>query len=142
MKSRETGPRCSRGSSYVEILIAVTLIAIAAYPATNALRGAGATAELGARSTVAYYRLTGRLESVLAEPVTVLEGAAAGAAVPSVYSDAAGTPDRVLIFISAYDIDNADGDNDTSTGVDSGVLLLRGEVEGIDLSLEALKSAP
>ena len=80
------------------------------------------------------------MESVLAEPFTNLETAAAGNAAPSSYSDAAGGGDRIVVFIAGYDADDADGDGDPFTGVDTDILWVRVAVEGSGQFLDSLKT--
>ena len=55
------------------------------------------------------------------------------------YSDAAGTPDRRRVFLSRYDGDDDPADGDPFTGVDAGLLWIRVEIEGTNLSLERLR---
>ncbi len=128
------------GLSYVEVLIAVIVIAATVVPAANSIHGAmnGATADTEATSH--HYRVRGRLEELLAEPFSNLSAQAAGVATPSSYSDTAGTPARRLVYISPYDGDNADGDNDPFTDTDADLLWLRVEIEGTVSALQALKT--
>lgn len=127
------------GMSYVEVLLAVVILAISMIPASNALRGALNATEIDASATVNHYRLVRRLEEVLAEPFAVVSGQAAGPGVASSYSDPGGSFDRRLVFISLYDGDNADADNDPFTGVDADLLWIRVELEGSVTALQALK---
>lgn len=128
------------GISYVEVLIAVIVIAATVVPAANSIHGAmnGATADTEA--TAHHYRVRGRLEELLAEPFSTLSAQAAGVMVPSSFSDTAGTPARRLVYISTYDGDNADADNDPFTGTDADLLWLRVEIEGTVSALQALKA--
>ena len=140
MKTRlKTTPRQS-GISYVEVLVAVIVIAVTVIPATNAIRGAMDVAESDSQATVSHYRLISKMEEVLAEPFAVLSSSAAGPATASVYSDTAGSVDRRLVFIAPYDGDNADTDNDPFTGGDPGLLWIKVEIEGSVSVLHALNS--
>ena len=49
---------------------------------------------------------------------------------PTALSDTAGSADRRLVYISGYDGDNADADNDPATGTDANLFLIRVEIEG------------
>ncbi len=126
------GARRLGGFSYVEVLIATVLISLALIPALESL-------ELGVRGSVIHQtelgrhqRLVAKREEVLAEPYAALETeqqAAAGGA--SAYSDAAGTADRRLVYLDAFD---ADGD----TQPDARILRIRVSIEATPHSLETL----
>ncbi len=129
------------GYSYVEVLIAMSLIAVALVPAMNALRVGVSNATQHEREVVHYYELAGRLEQVLAEPYSALDSEATivgDPTTPTSYSDTAGTPDRLVVFLSAYDMDDADADDDPFTGTDTGVVWVRVAVENTIQSLETL----
>lgn len=142
------------GLTYIEVMVAAVLIAIALVPAVDALH----TGVLGSRvldsSSNEHYAVLAKMEEVLAEPFGALTGAAAaagGKSTPSSYSDAAGPPDRRLVFIALYDADDADGDGNVFTVPDAnldgdnnpytgyiGLLWVRVEVAGSVASLESL----
>lgn len=146
--------RRQSGLTYVEVLIASVLIMIALVPAVEALH----TGMLGSKvldtTSSEHYAALARMEEVLAEPYGTLIGAAAAAgsqSTPSSYSDAAGPPDRRLVFIALYDADDADGDGDVFTALDPNLdgdsnpytgyeqlLWVRVEVEGSITALESL----
>lgn len=134
----------SHGFSYVEILVAMSLIAVALIPAMNALRvGVSATTVQETRLTN-HYALVGRMEQVLAEPFAALNtaaGVAGDETTPTSYSDPFGSDPRLLVFLGRYDIDNADADDDPFTGADGGVLWVRVAVEGTQRSFETLVSS-
>lgn len=140
MTPHMTSLRCQAGLSYVEVLVAVIIIAAAVVPATDALRGAMHTADADIAATANHYRLRGKLDELLASPFSVLSSQAAGPATITAYSDAPGTSDRRLVFISPYDGDNADTDNDPFTGADPGLLWIRVEIEATVNALETLKA--
>ena len=98
------------------------------------------TAETGTAATVHHYLLVRKLEEVLADPFIVISTQAAGPSTPSAYSDASGSPDRQLVYVSLYDGDNADADNDPFTGTDPDLLWVRVEIEGSVNSMQALKA--
>ncbi len=135
-------PSHQAGYSYVEILIAAILITVSLGPAMDALRTATIGAEIYESYSEQHYRLLSRMEEVLAEPYGSLnvEAVAVGSpTTPTAYSDPVATPDRRLVYLAAYDIDNADADNEPFlTGTDPGVLWVRVEIEGTVLSLESL----
>lgn len=73
-------------------------------------------------------RLLALMEEVLAQPFDALDAAALAAGSPTTlthYSDPPGTVDRRLVFLSRYDADNADGDDDPFTGTESGLIWVR-----------------
>lgn len=140
MRALPNSARHQLGISYVEILAAVILIALTAVPAANALRGAMQSSEADALATVNHYRLVGRMDEVLATPFSNLVTQAAGTSTPTNYSDAAFSVDRRLVFISQYDGDNADTDNDPFTGTDPGLLWIRVEIENTVFAVHALKT--
>lgn len=129
------------GVSYVEALIAVVVLALALVPALEALQVAFSGSAVQADVVLWQQQLATRMEDVLAEPFASLDEAALAAGnetTPSGYSDAAGGPDRVLVFLSRYDGDNADADNDPFTGADAGLLWARVAVENTPYELTTL----
>ena len=127
-----------QGLTLVEVLVAATLLALLLVPAVTAIHTGWLGSQVHADIGRNHYRLVSRLEAVLAESFSDLEAAAAGPAVPSSYSDAAGPPDRVLVFIAGYDADNADADDDPFTGADPDILWLSVAVEGSIRRLDSL----
>jgi len=140
MTLRRKLARRQAGISYVETLLAVIVIAVSVVPATNALRGGMDSAQADVQATVNHYQMLGMLEEVLAEPFSTVSAQAAGLSVPTAYSDAAGSADRRLVYISGYDGDNADADNDPFTGTDPDLLLVRVEIEGTVNAIQSLKA--
>lgn len=133
---------CS-GFSYIEVLIATVLVAMSLVPALEALQ----TGILGSRiyrdAVEQHHHLQARLEKVLAEPMVALEAAALAAGSPTVlssYSEPPGTDRRLLVYLSRYDGDNADGDGNPFTGTDAGLLWVRVEIENTPHSIESLIS--
>lgn len=132
--------RCS-GFSYVEILIAIALLALLLIPAMdslhNAIRAGGTQSEIATRGR----HLQSLYEEVLAQRFSDLDAAGLAAGSPTVatsYSDAVAAVPRRLIYIARYDVDNADADDDPFTGVDSDVLWVRGEIPNSAFSFETL----
>ena len=130
------GPQGQRrrhaGFSYVEVLIATVLIALALVPALESLEIGIRGSEIHEVELARHHQLVAILEEVLAQPYSELvteEQAAGGEA--SAYSDAPGTADRRLVFLSGFD---ADGDSQP----DPGILHVRAEIEATPHVLETL----
>jgi len=137
--------RRESGFSYLEVLIATALIAVSLVPALEALSTGGH--DLQAVHAEDHYYLAAKLEEVLAQPFGYLDEAASAAAspaVPSSYSDSVTLADgRVLtrqVYLSRYDGDNADGNNNAFDGTDEGLLWVRVEIEESGLGMERLIS--
>ncbi len=120
------------GLTLVEVLISMVLLTILLVPAMQALRTSVTGAQVHADLASDHYRLVSRMEELLAEPFGDLEAAAIAAGAPTVatsYSETAGPPGRLVVYLSLYDGDNADADDDAFTGVDEGLLWIRVEAE-------------
>ncbi|MGB5353601.1 MAG: type II secretion system protein [Woeseia sp.] len=128
------------GLTLVEVLIAVSLLAVLMVPAMQALRNGFLGADIERQQTSDHHRLVARLEEVLAEPFGMLNAAAAGPTTASSYSDPPATPAGVQVYIAAYDADNADADDDPFTGTDDGVLRINVRIAGGTQSLATLRS--
>ena len=130
------------GFSYTEVLVATFILAISLVPAIEALQTGVQGSVFHAAKANQHYRLTGRLEEVLAQPFSELEQAADTAGGPGVivdsFSDASGTERRRLVYLARYDADNADADDDPFTGTDHGLLWVRVQIEGTNDALETL----
>lgn len=112
-------------------------------PALDAMRDAVTGSAINESYTEAQHRLGGRFEEVLAEPFTDLDAAAQAAGsptTPSSYSEPAGTPGRVIVYLTRYDGDDADGNGNPFNGGDEGLLWIRAEVENTPYALETLIS--
>ena len=136
-------PACSlrhdqRGLSYVEVLIAVVIVAVCLAPATDALRDGVRAAGIQLDYTRNQQRLKTRFEEVLANNFSTLDAAAmlAGnspSATVAAYTDAAGTTDRLLVTLYRYD-------GSAATASDTGLLWVKAAIEGSTLQLDTLKS--
>lgn len=129
------------GFSYVEVLVAVLVLAICLPPALDALGTATRGAGIQEASIARRYLVSGRMEQVLAEAPASLDAAALAAGAPTTptsYSDAPGTPERRLVFLARYDLDNADADNDPFTGGDPGLIWVRVAIENQLIALETV----
>jgi hypothetical protein len=135
------------GFSYVEVLVATTLIVLALVPALDALIPGISGSDIHESLAEDHYRLAGRLEQVLVEPFHDLQTEAIAAGNPStptaysdVYTYADGRQITRDVFLSRYDGDNADADNDPFTGTDDGLLWVRIAIAGTGMSIESLIS--
>lgn len=135
------------GFAYIEVLIATLLIVVTLLPAIEALYPAVAGAGIHGSHVEDHYQLTGRMEELLAEPFADLDAAATAAGnetAPTTYSDtvthADGRQITRNVFLSRYDADNADTDNDPFTGTEDDLLWIRVEIAGRADGLETLFS--
>lgn len=136
-----------RGLSYIEVLIATVLITVALVPAIDALTSGVRAGSMHVDVVEDHYHLVGGLTAVLAEPFADLDAEAVtlnNPATPSVYSDTVTTADgRTLtrqVYLSRYDADNADTDNNVFTDTDAGLLWVKVEFAGTTQALEQLVS--
>lgn len=130
--------RNSRGFAYVEVIIATVILALTIPPALEALSSGVASSRHAIADGQRLLKLSGRYEELLTEPFATLDAAQAGKATPSSLSEPAATPDRILVFISGWDADDADADGDPYTGVDPGILWMRLEIENTPLNIDTL----
>ena len=135
------------GLSYIEVLVATVLIATALVPALEALQSGIQASQIHRVQTENRYLLTAKMEDVLAEPFADLDAAAVAAgdaSTPTSYSDTVSASDgrqvNRQVYLSRYDGDNADGDNDPFTDIDEGLLWVRVEIPGTTQALESLTS--
>lgn len=132
--------RLQAGFSYVEALVAVILIAVSLVPALQALQGGMIAATSGGSLADDLLYVQSKMEQVLAQPFAQLDAAAQAAGSPTVlssYSDPSGARRR-FVYISRYDADNADADNNRFTGTDAGLLWVNVSLEGSTSSLITL----
>lgn len=134
-------PRAAAGFSHAEALIATALVALALVPMLDGLGIGLKGGEVQQTELEQHYHVLGRLEEILAEPFAALDAAALAAgdeSTPSLYSDAPATPRRLLVYLTRYDGDDADGDADPFTGGDEGLLWVKVELEHSGRSLQTL----
>ena len=95
-----------QGLSYIEVLIATAILAVALVPAINALYPAIAGSSVYQSETEIHYHLTAKLEEVLAQPFDELYQEAKSLGdekIPSgLFSDPIGSSTRRLVFLSNY----------------------------------------
>jgi len=133
------------GYAYIEALIAVLLVATSLTPMMDSFTQLVSVQTRQAELNRLIDDSQTLLETVANEDYAILDTqalAAGGPAAPSSYSDSATITNRRLVFLSRYDIDNADGDNDGLTGVDPGLLWIRLQTEGTSIDLQTLVAAP
>lgn len=115
------------GLSYIEVMVATLLIAVALVPMMEALGPGLQGAQIHRDRAETNFVLQGKLEQVLAEAFDDLDAAASKAGdykIPTVYSDTgASVPHEV--FIWRWDVDNADADDDGLTGGEDDILWVR-----------------
>ena len=131
------------GLTLVEVLVTVVLLAILLVPAINALQTGIVGAEVHSDVASSHFRLTSRVEELLAEPFTDLSDAAlaAGSATtPSSYSEPDGQPGRLIVYLSLYDGDNDDTDDDPFTGTESDLLWIQVEIEDSVFAVQTVRA--
>ena len=136
-----TSHRFETGLTLVEVLVTIVLLSVVLVPAIRALQTSVVGANVHSNLATEHFRLTSRLEELLAEPFSNLEAAAIAAGGPTVestYSDAAGPPGRLLVYLGFYDGDNADSDDNPFTGTDPGLLWVKVEAEGTVHALQTI----
>ncbi|MGD9169628.1 MAG: hypothetical protein PVI97_06155 [Candidatus Thiodiazotropha sp.] len=130
------------GFSYTEMLVATFLVAIVLAPTLESLTSGIQGSSLHNARATAYYRLTGKLEEVLANSFDELRQQADATGGPTAiviaYSDPAGTQGRRLVNLARYDGDNADLDNDPFTGTDEGLLWVQVQLEDSSVVIHTL----
>lgn len=130
------------GFSYLELLIATVFIAMALPAALDAMSLSLRNGDQALTSESYYWALNAKMEMVSAQSYSNLDSAATAAGsinTPTTYSDPPGSIPRVLVYLSRYDGDNADADNDPFTGTDNRLLFIRVVVEQVStMTLETL----
>lgn len=136
--------QCSQtGLTLVEVLVTIVLLAILLVPAVNALRTGIVGSEVHGDVATSHFRVTSRIEELLAEPFADLAAAADAAGsptVPSSYSEPAGPPGRLLVYLSLYDGDNADADNNPFTGTEPDLLWIEVAIEDSVFALQTVRA--
>lgn len=143
----QSKPTKMAGFSYVEVLIASVLIAVTLVPAMEAFNPGIKHTSFTQSLLEDRYQLSAKLEQVLASSFTDIDNAATAAGSPAIassYSDVVTYPNGRQItrnvFLSRYDGDNADSNNNAFDGIDAGLVWLRVEIDGTSLSFESLIS--
>jgi len=131
------------GLTLIEVLITMVLLTMLLVPAMRALQTSVTGAEVHADLATDQFRLTSRVEELLAEPFAQLEAAATAAGGPGIettYSETAGLPGRLVVYLSLYDGDNADADDNPFTGTDAGLIWIRVAAEGTVHELQTVRA--
>jgi hypothetical protein len=134
---RQTQPQLQSGFSYFEVIIAALVLTMALIPALDALQVGLVGSSVQESYVVEHYRLAGAMEDILAQPFSALETDALAVGdpqVPTSYSDPVATPQRRLVYLSAYDPDAADPFVDDATGL----VWVRVEIENTPHAVESL----
>lgn len=141
-----------QGFSYIEVLVAMMLIAITLVPAMDALQTGILSADIHQTLAVEHYARLKKMEGLQTEPFTNLLTAAkavANSTTATSYSDAVGIANRSLVYIALYDADanpftitdaNTDNDNDVYTGNTANLLWVKVVTENSAQGLETLIS--
>lgn len=120
-----------RGFGYIEALVAVALLAVALVPALEALTNVTRNAPAADQDDALWMAVSSKLNEISGTRFDSLDFYASTTGSPttaSSLSDAAGTNPRVLVYLSRYDGDNADGDNNAFTGTDADLIWIRAAI--------------
>lgn len=134
--------RSASGYAYVEILLAVSLLAICLAPMLESLAAGLGQQRLQAEYETAIYSAQSRMQTLRTDSFASLRTEALNVGdptVPTTYSDAATVSPQLLVYLSLYDHDNADGDNDPFTGGDTGLLWMRVATARGDIDYQILR---
>ena len=137
--------RPQSGLTYTEVLVATALVVLLLVPALQALHSGLHAGAVQQGLEEERQSLAGKLEEVLALPFSGLDAAAQAAGsptTPTTLSDSVLLSDgRTIsrqVYLSRYDGDNADADNNPFTGIDAGLLWVRVSIPGTTLAAEGL----
>ena len=131
------------GYAYVEILLAVSMLAVCLAPMLEAMAHGVRQQQIQSDYQLTAQRARSRMQALHTEPFTDLRDEALAVADPTVptgYSDATTVAPRVLVFLSLYDHDNADGDNSAFTGGDPDLVWMRVMTERGDIDYQSLRA--
>lgn len=128
------------GSSYIEVYVAIFVVMIALVPAIEALNYGINAADIQQQNTQQNLLLRSSMETLLSKPYSVLSAQASSPVTISSFSDLVGVSPRRLVYLSHYDADNADADDDPFTGTEVDLLWVKVELEATGLNLETLVS--
>ncbi len=137
--------QATAGYAYVEVLIAVVLVATCLAPMVETIAQAVRIQTQQADQRDALHSTTSLMEQTLSTRYQALDLEAVAvndATVATAYSDPTGTDNQRLVYLARYDIDNADSDNDPLTGGDAGLLWIRVTSADGRYDLQNLLAAP
>ena len=141
-----------QGFSYIEVLVAMFIIAIALVPAMEALQSGIQGAGIHQQTTQQHYLLLSRMENLMATSygdLLIAAETAGNATTPSSYSDPAGQSERIIVYLSLYDADadpftiadpDTDADNNIYTGDTANLLWIKVQLENSAYEFESLRS--
>ena len=141
-----------QGFSYIEVLVAMFIIAIALVPAMEALQSGIQGAGIHQQTTQQHYLLLSRMENLMATSygdLLLAAETAGNATTPSSYSDPAGQSERIIVYLSLYDADadpftiadpDTDADNNIYTGDTANLLWIKAQLENSAYEFESLRS--
>ncbi len=130
----------NKGLSYAETLVAVAIMAIAILPGMRALQSGLNTSQQQLPLVQAQLHVTSRMDQLLALPFSALAAEAelvGSATIASDFSDPPGAQRRI-VYVSYYDADNADGDDDVFTGGESDLVWLAVSLENSPILVTTL----
>lgn len=130
-----------RGFGYIEALVAVALLAVALVPALEALTNVTRNAPAADQDDALWMAVSNKLNEISGTRFDSLDFYASTTGSPttaSSLSDAAGTNPRVLVYLSRYDGDNADGDNNAFTGTDADLIWIRAAIADTPVEMSTL----
>ena len=130
-----------RGFGYIEALVAVALLAVALIPALEALTNVTRNAPGTDQDDALWMAVSSKLNEVSGTRFDSLDyyaGTAGSPTTASSLSDASGTSPRVLVYLSRYDGDNADGDNNAFTGTDADLIWIRAAIAATPVEMSTL----
>ena len=130
-------PNFQHGLSYTEVLIAIALVALIAWPTAQSIQTSLAVAQQSVDDTTFRFAMLSLVETTLASDYASLEQRAGTQSAP-ILSEPLGANDTLDLYIAPWDIDNADFDDDPGTGVDDDVLWIRVALRNRPLSFETL----
>ena len=142
-RSTASQDRRRRGFSYIEVLLATVLIALALVPALEAVSTGLRGASIEEALTLEYHHVASRIAELAGEPFDSLDAEAqvvADETLPTSYSDAPGTPMRRLVYLARYDGDGVPPDLNPFVGGDDGLLWIRVEVENSEHGFATLRA--
>lgn len=111
-----------KGLSYVEVLLSLIILAVAILPALDSIRSGIQAAVVHEEIIVDHYSLVSKMQEVKStafEDLLAAADAAGSFTNASSYSDDSGVEPRHLVFLSYYDADNGDSDDNLFTILDS-----------------------
>mgnify|MGYP000847073652 FL=1 len=133
--------RRQRGFGYVEALVAVVLLAVALVPALEALTNVTLGAPSADRDDDLWMAVANKMNEVGGSRFDDLDYYANTAGSPTAasgLSDPATANPRVLVYLSRYDGDNADGDNNPFTGTDADLIWIRAAIADTPVEMSTL----